>query len=72
MNYLTITRPDIAFAVNVVNQFMLAPHSTHMEAIIRIVRYLKAHRSRDLFYGVHDHLRIEASTDVDLGRVTVR
>ena len=29
LNYLTITRPDISFVVNVVSQFMSAPRSTH-------------------------------------------
>ena len=29
LNYLMITRPDISFAVCVVNQFMSAPRSTH-------------------------------------------
>ena len=63
LNYLTITHPDIMFIVSVISQFMLAPHSTHMEAALRIVRYLKAHRG--LFYGVHNHLRVEAFIDSD-------
>ena len=32
LNYLTVTRPDIAFVVNVVSvvsQFLLAPRTTH-------------------------------------------
>jgi Reverse transcriptase (RNA-dependent DNA polymerase) len=39
--YLTVTRPDITFAVNVVSQFMHAPRMTHMDAVVRILRYLK-------------------------------
>ena len=65
LNYLTITHPNIVFPVSVVSQFMSAPHSTHMEAALRIVRYLKAHPDCGLFYGVHDHHRIEAFTDTD-------
>ena len=42
---------------------MSAPCSTRMEASLRIVRYLKAHRGRGLFYGIHGYLRIEAFTD---------
>ena len=34
-----------------------------MEAALIIARYLKAHPGRDLFYGVHGHLRIEVFTD---------
>jgi hypothetical protein len=39
--YLTVTRPDIAFAVSVVSQFMHAPRTNHLSAIDRILRYLK-------------------------------
>ena len=44
---------------------MLAPRSSHMEAALRIVRYLKAHPGCGLFYGVHGHLHVEAFTDAD-------
>ena len=39
--YLTVTRPDIAYAVSVVSQFMHAPRTCHMDAIERILKYLK-------------------------------
>jgi hypothetical protein len=39
--YLTVTRPDIAFAVSLVSQFMHAHRTTHLEAVERILRYLK-------------------------------
>jgi hypothetical protein len=38
---LTITRPDISFAVSMVSQFMHAPRTSHLSAIDRILRYLK-------------------------------
>ena len=66
LNYLTITCLNIAFVVCVVSQqFMSAPWFTHLEVALRNVRYLKAHPSRVLFYGVHNHLRIEAFTHFD-------
>ncbi|GFS46002.1 hypothetical protein Acr_00g0099490 [Actinidia rufa] len=68
LNYLTITRQVIAFAISVVSQFMSAPHSTHMEVALWIVRYLKVHPGRDLFYGVQGHLRVEAFPNVDWAR----
>ena len=39
--YLTITRPDISYAVHQVSQYLSAPRSTHYAAILRILRYLK-------------------------------
>jgi hypothetical protein len=65
LNYLTITRPDISFAVSLVSQFMSAPRHPHWEAVLRIVKYLKLHPGRGLLYRSSGHLRIEAFTDSD-------
>ncbi|KAB2617577.1 hypothetical protein D8674_013446 [Pyrus ussuriensis x Pyrus communis] len=42
LQYLTITRPDLSYAVNQVCQFMHSPKNTHWMAVKRILRYLKA------------------------------
>ncbi|XP_070048969.1 uncharacterized mitochondrial protein AtMg00810-like [Nicotiana tomentosiformis] len=39
--YLTMTRPDISFGVQTLSQFLQKPKKSHMEAELRIVRYLK-------------------------------
>jgi len=39
--YLTITRPDICFSVQVLSQFMQHPKVSHWEAALRVVRYVK-------------------------------
>ncbi|KAF5819015.1 putative RNA-directed DNA polymerase [Helianthus annuus] len=39
--YLQATRPDIAYAVNILSQFVNYPRQTHMEAATRVLRYLK-------------------------------
>ena len=41
LQYLTFTRPDIAFSVNQVCQFMHFPLEQHFAAVKRILRYLK-------------------------------
>ncbi|CAL9019273.1 unnamed protein product [Prunus brigantina] len=39
LTYLTITRPDITYAVSLVSQFMHAPRTSHLTAVNRILRY---------------------------------
>ncbi|KAH1055755.1 hypothetical protein J1N35_033820, partial [Gossypium stocksii] len=39
--YLSLTRPDIAFPVNVISQHMTNPTKEHMAAANRILKYLK-------------------------------
>lgn len=41
LHYLTITRPDLAYAVSKVSQFMQSPTDEHWAAVKRILRYLK-------------------------------
>uniref|UniRef100_A0A2N9I442 Integrase catalytic domain-containing protein n=1 Tax=Fagus sylvatica TaxID=28930 RepID=A0A2N9I442_FAGSY len=63
--YLTITRPDISYAVSIVSQFMTNPRVPQMNAVIRILKYLKNAPGRGLFYRSSGHLRIEGYTDAD-------
>ena len=41
LQYLTFTRPDLAFSVQQLCQFMSKPTSTHMEAAKRVLRYVR-------------------------------
>ena len=40
LQYLTITRPDISYAVNRVCQYLHAPRTSHWSAVKRILRYI--------------------------------
>jgi len=45
--YLAHIRPDIAYVVGVVSQFMHNPRKTHLKSVYRILHYLKGHLGRD-------------------------
>ncbi|RVW82645.1 Retrovirus-related Pol polyprotein from transposon RE1 [Vitis vinifera] len=63
--YLSHTRPDIAYAVSVVSQFMHCPSENHMSAVMQILRYLKSSPGKGLRFSKNDHLRVEGYTDAD-------
>ncbi|KAA0042053.1 Retrovirus-related Pol polyprotein from transposon TNT 1-94 [Cucumis melo var. makuwa] len=63
--YLSHTRPDISFAVSVVSQFMQAPYEKHMEAVNKILRYLKNTPGKGLMFRKTNRKTIEAYTDSD-------
>ena len=50
LNYLTITRPDIAFVVSVVSQFVSSPCDSHWNVVMQILRYIKRVPSKGLLY----------------------
>jgi len=41
LNYLTITKLDITFAVSVVSQSLNSPRDSHWDVVTRIFRYIK-------------------------------
>ena len=58
-------RPDIAFTVGVISQFMHSPNEKHMRAIVRILQYLKRIPGKGLMFKKRDNAYVEASTDAD-------
>jgi hypothetical protein len=64
-NHLTITRPDISFAVQQVSQFMQTPRHLHLATVRRIIRYLRGSSSRGLFFPTGSSLRLVTYSDAD-------
>ncbi|KAK8710039.1 hypothetical protein V6N13_145383 [Hibiscus sabdariffa] len=48
--YLSHTRPDITFAVNVLSQHMHQPSVEHMQATLRVLKYLKGTPGHGLIF----------------------
>jgi Reverse transcriptase (RNA-dependent DNA polymerase) len=63
--YLAHTRPDISFAVSVVNRYMHDPRIPHLETVYQILRYLKGCPVKGVFFGKRGHMRVEVYTDAD-------
>ena len=63
--YLSHTRPDIAYAVSVISQFMHQPQDDHLEAALRVVRYLKGTFDHGIMFRRGKHLEIHGYTDAD-------
>ncbi|XP_041016298.1 uncharacterized mitochondrial protein AtMg00810-like [Juglans microcarpa x Juglans regia] len=63
--YLTITRPDIVYAVNILSQFMHAPHVPHMTAATRVLRYIKGSPGQGIFFSSSSTTQVTAYTDSD-------
>ena len=64
--YLSHTRPDLAYALSIVSQFMHNPGEQHMNAVIRILRYLKSAPGKGVLFTKNaNYQSIEAYTDAD-------
>ena len=59
--YFSHTRPDIDFLVSVVSWFMNSPTEKHLEAVYRILRYLKMTPRKGLFFKKNLDRKIEVS-----------
>lgn len=67
MIYLTITRPDISYAVHILGQFLASPTLAHMEVANKLVRYLKAAPGQGLLLSADSSLHLQAFCDADWG-----
>ncbi|KAL8119074.1 hypothetical protein AgCh_016538 [Apium graveolens] len=65
--YLTITRPDISYSVHFLSQFLQAPRINHMQAAMKLVKYLKGNCGQGLFFPAQTSSHIQAFCDADWG-----
>jgi hypothetical protein len=63
--YLTITRPDITYSVHILSRFMHEPRLHHMDAALRVVKYLKSCPGQGLLLHAGNDLSLRAFCDSD-------
>jgi hypothetical protein len=65
LQYLTLTRPDLAYAVQQVCLFMHDPRESHLSFLKRILRYVKGTLSYGLRIGTSPVDSLTAYSDAD-------
>ncbi|BBH09856.1 transposable element gene [Prunus dulcis] len=65
LQYLTLSRPDISFAVNQVCQFMHNPRSSHLQVVKRIFRYIKGTVEQGLVFHRSNDFTLRSFSDAD-------
>ncbi|XP_049368071.1 uncharacterized mitochondrial protein AtMg00810-like [Solanum verrucosum] len=63
--YLTITRPDISYTVQTLNQFMQRPTVQHWNATLRVLRYIKTQPGLGLLMSSEKDMRLTGYCDAD-------
>ena len=63
--YLTLTRLDIAYSVGVVSRYMSNPKKSHLDAVRRIIRYIKGTVNLGILYKKIKDFQMEGYCDAD-------
>ena len=63
--YLSHTRPNIAFSVSCISQFMHSPLVSHMYVVYMILRYLKGTFGKGLFFKKNKERSVEVFVNAD-------
>lgn len=65
LQYLSLTRPAICFAINKLSQFMHRPSTIHWQAVKRVFRYLRGTSNHGIFLSTQSSPSLHAFVDAD-------
>ncbi|XP_056844130.1 retrovirus-related Pol polyprotein from transposon RE1 isoform X2 [Raphanus sativus] len=65
--YLLATRPDLAYSVHILSQFMQTPQEDHWLAALKVVRYLKGTVGQGILFSATSSLSLTGWCDADWG-----
>lgn len=63
--YLTLTRPDISFEVGVLSRYMQNPRKPHLDAVRRVLRYVKGTLGYGIKFNQGEKLELVGYCDAD-------
>ncbi|KAF5465374.1 hypothetical protein F2P56_015388 [Juglans regia] len=63
--YLSITRPDLSFSVNLLSQYNCSPRVPHLQAAHKILRYVKKSPGQGLFFSSSSICQLTSYFDSD-------
>ncbi len=63
--YMSITRPNLSYVIRVVSQFMQTPRKPHLDAVRRILRYIKHTLQCGIFYETKSQFQVHGYTYAD-------
>ena len=65
--YLTITRPDLCYAMNHLSQFLAKPRVPHLQVVVHVLQYIKNTIGQSPFYLASTSVQLKAFADADQG-----
>uniref|UniRef100_A0A7C8YK69 Reverse transcriptase Ty1/copia-type domain-containing protein n=1 Tax=Opuntia streptacantha TaxID=393608 RepID=A0A7C8YK69_OPUST len=65
LNFLTHTRPDLSYTVQLLSQFMQTPRTSHLMALEHTLRYLKGTSGQGILLQANGSLTLQAFSDSD-------
>jgi hypothetical protein len=65
LNYLTTKRPDIAYSVSILSQFMAKPSESQWRVAKKVLRYLKGTINFGIMYNNDCDVELTGYSDLD-------